>query len=317
MLVGINAALYCSSPFTKLCFEIREMDYASLRGPMWHTCSVISAILLAQLVWQTIVRYRNMRKCEQLIPLFIVLMITASVVLDYMVGMERQPVAFLTISIVVGSVFYYTLLHLQFVREHERDLMAAQRIQLMLSQIKPHFLYNSLGAIEELCDSDPQAAKQATVKFAQYLRGNVNSLSEEGVIPFEKELQHTRLYLELEQIRFEDALRVEYDIACTDFMIPTLTLEPIVENAVRHGIRGNANGQGTVMISSRECENHYEVLVTDDGHGFDPKTVYDDKSHVGIRNVRIRLKTVCRGSIKIESSAGGGTTVTILLPKEK
>lgn len=145
----------------------------------------------------------------------------------------------------------------------------------------------------------------------------MNSLSEEGVIPFEKELQHTRLYLELEQIRFEDALRVEYDIACTDFMIPTLTLEPIVENAVRHGIRGNANGQGTVMISSRECENHYEVLVTDDGPGFDPKTVYDDKSHVGIRNVRIRLKTVCRGSIKIESSAGGGTTVTILLPKEK
>ena len=135
MLVGINAALYCSSPFTKLCFEIREMDYASLQGPMWHTCSVISAILLAQLVWQTIVRYRNMRKCEQLIPPFIVKIITASVALDYMVGMERKPIAFLTISIVVGSVFYYTLLHLQFVREHERDLMAAQRIQLMLSQI--------------------------------------------------------------------------------------------------------------------------------------------------------------------------------------
>lgn len=314
LLAGLNAAIYLTALFCPLSFWIDQWNFYH-GGPLVHSCLITSAILLLILLIQTYRSRGTAGKWDVWIPVFIIALIVVSVGLDYRVKEDQMPVSFLTIAIVFGSVFYYIWLHLQFVRAHERDLMASQRIQLMLSQIKPHFLFNALGAIEELCDSDPRAAKQATVKFAQYLRGNVNSLSEEGVIPFEKELQHTRLYLDLEQIRFEDALKVEYDIACAEFPIPTLTLEPIVENAVRHGVRGNANGCGTVTLAARDCGDHYEVRVTDDGPGFDPDAVPDDETHVGLRNVRERLETVCGGSLTIESTQRG-TTVTIRLPKE-
>ena len=188
----------------------------------------------------------------------------------------------------------------------------------MLSQIKPHFLYNTLGSIEALCERDPKAAKLATRKFSKYLRGNMNSLTEEALIPFEKELQHTQLYLELEQIRFGEALRVEYEIGAHDFFIPPLTLEPIVENAVKHGIRKNADGRGTVSIAAAETPGFYRLTVTDDGAGFDPQAVPDDgEPHIGIRNVRERLDRICGGTLSIDSAPGRGSIVTILLPKER
>ena len=315
LLAGLNAAVYFTALFCSVSFWIDQWNYYH-SGPLAPSCLVTSVILLISLSIRTYRGRGAPGKWSIWIPTFVIVLIVASVSLDYRVSEGQMPISFLTIAIVFGSVFYYIWLHLQFVRAHERDLMASQRIQLMLSQIKPHFLFNALGAIEALCDSDPRAAKHATVEFAQYLRGNVNSLSEEGVIPFEKELEHTRLYLDLEQIRFEDALKVEYDIACSDFPIPTLTLEPIVENAVRHGVRGNANGRGTVTLAARDCGDHYEVRVTDDGPGFDPDALSGDMSHVGLRNVRERLKTVCGGSLTIESAARRGTTVTIRLPKE-
>ena len=186
----------------------------------------------------------------------------------------------------------------------------------MMTQIKPHFLYNSLGAIEALCDSDPKAAKDATVKFSRYLRGNMDSISAEGLIDFEKELAHTKLYLELEKLRFEDALEIRYDISCTDFKTPVLTLEPLVENAVRHGVRKNEDGVGYVAVSTSEYSDRYEIAVTDNGPGFDVTAVMDDgNSHIGIENVRSRLKAVCSGKLQINSVPGQGTTATIIIPK--
>ena len=109
---------------------------------------------------------------------------------------------------------------------------------------------------------------------------------------------------------------MRYDIECTDFYIPALTVEPLVENAVRHGVRENPGGRGTVAIGARETPEHYEVYVRDDGPGFDPARVIDDgKPHVGIENVRERLRQVSGGALKIDSAPGEGTTATILLPK--
>ena len=119
-------------------------------------------------------------------------------------------------------------------------------------------------------------------------------------------------------MRFEDALRVRYDIACTDFRIPTLTLQPLAENAVRHGVRGSKKAAGTVTIATREYGDRYEVTITDDGLGFDPDAppANDGRSHVGIPNVRERLRRVCGGELRIESVPGQGTTATIFLHKE-
>ncbi len=317
ILIGVNAAIYLTALFSGICFYISENNHYQ-RGALGDFCFYISIALLGYLLYLTLREYRKVRKREICIPIFNVLLIVWALIMDGSVGVKQQPVTFLTDTIVSCSLFFYIWLHLQFVREHERALKDGQRVQIMLSQIKPHFLYNSLGAIEELCDSDPQAAKTATATFSRYLRGNMDSLSTVGSIPFEKELSHTKFYLELEQIRFEDALQVEYDISCTDFTIPTLTLEPLVENAVRHGVRGNEDGRGTVTISTREYPDCFEVSVKDNGPGFDPGADPDDgRLHVGLQNVRERLMQVCEGTLKVESSFGKGTTATIVLTKNR
>ena len=317
ILVGVNAAVHLTALFSHICFWISDTNHYN-GGPFHNMCLYTSLALLADLICLTAREYGHMRKKEMFIPLFNSLLVIMAIILDGRVGLNDQPVTFLTESIVSSCVFYYIWLHLQFVREHEKELRDGQRVQIMLSQIKPHFLYNSLGAIEELCESDPQMAKTATATFSRYLRGNMTSIGASDAIPFEKELSHTRFYLELEQIRFEDALQVAYDISCTDFKIPTLTLEPLVENAVRHGVRENEDGRGTVTISTREFSDYLEVSVMDDGPGFDPEAVpADGYPHIGLQNVRERLMQVCGGTLKIESAIGYGTTATIILPKKR
>lgn len=189
------------------------------------------------------------------------------------------------------------------------------RTDIMLSQIQPHFLCNALGAIGRLCKTDVEA-KQAIAAFSRYLRENVNALSSDAMVPFASELEHAQTYLWLEQLRFEDDLGVSYDIAVTDFLMPTLTLQPLVENAVRHGVRGTEEGVGTVQIMSAEREDCWEIVVADDGPGFDPDAPLDNtRPHVGLSNVRERLALVCDGSLHIDTAPGRGCRVTIRIPK--
>ncbi|MEG1577324.1 MAG: histidine kinase [Oscillospiraceae bacterium] len=197
----------------------------------------------------------------------------------------------------------------------QESQLAQSRMAILLSQIQPHFLYNTLTAICGLCDENPKEAKKVTAEFADYLRHNLDSLTQSKPVPFEDELKHTKVYLGIEQKRFEERLRVVYDIEMADFCIPALTLQPLVENAVKHGIVKRKNG-GTVTISTRERASCYEIIVTDDGVGFDPSVPPDaSNSHIGIQNVCDRLWSMCRGTLAIESEIGKGTAATIKIPK--
>jgi sensor histidine kinase YesM len=189
------------------------------------------------------------------------------------------------------------------------------QISIMLSQIQPHFLYNTLNSIYQLCETNPMRARSMVNFFAEYLRNNLSTLEEPGLISFETELSHIKTYLEIEKIRFEDTLEIEYDIKCDDFFLPVLTVQPIVENAVKHGT-SKKRGGGKVVISTEEDENNYIVKVSDTGCGFDPSVSKNDgKSHVGIENVRQRLSNMCDGSLTIESELGVGTLAIIRIPK--
>ena len=228
-------------------------------------------------------------------------------------------------TIIAALTMFIFVLTDQTEQYHQKQLEAARlekektqlRMSVMLSQIQPHFLYNALGTIQNLCHKDPEAAEEAVGMFARYLRRNMASLSSADLIPFTEELEHTKNYLTLEKLRFKESLQIQYDTRCVSFHVPPLTVQPIAENAVSHGVRKNHHGKGTVVIRSEEYPDRYEIQVADDGPGFDPEQIpADGKNHIGIQNVRERLHTTVSGSLIIESAPSQGTKVTITIPKK-
>ncbi len=190
------------------------------------------------------------------------------------------------------------------------------RIAIMLSQIKPHFLYNVLNTIYHLYRKEPETAQEAVSSFADYLRCNMLSIEKSDPIPFREEYQHIQTYLSLEQVRFRDKLNVIYDVEVTNFKVPPLTVEPLVENAVKHGVTKKRGG-GTVTISTRRTEEEIQITISDTGVGFDPETYMEDgKPHIGIRNVRDRLWNMVGGSLSITSSESGTVAVVTIPAKE-
>ena len=191
------------------------------------------------------------------------------------------------------------------------------RILLMISQIQPHFLYNILNTIYHLCDKDVQLAKKAVDDFSTYLRNNINSLSTTELISFTSELEHIKTYIELEKIRFGEELNVVYDIKTSDFFLPILSIQPLVENAIKHGV-SKKRGGGTVTISSYEDEDNYIICISDTGVGYDKNQIINDgKSHIGIQNVKDRLLSKVEGMLNIESEIGVGTVATVYIPKKE
>ena len=192
----------------------------------------------------------------------------------------------------------------------------ALRSSIMLSQIKPHFLYNTMAAIEEMIDTDPARAKKEMASFFRYMRMNIDTLSSNELVPFEKELEHIKAYMQIQKMRFGDMISMKYDLAYTAFQLPPLTIQPIVENAIKHGIRPKG-GHGVIELSTWTDGNSYFVNISDDGVGLDLKKPCKNAGSTGLYNIDYRLKNQCYGCMKIESELGIGTTITIVIPKRR
>ena len=192
--------------------------------------------------------------------------------------------------------------------------LAESRISTMMSQIRPHFIYNTLGSIEQLCELDPKKAGELVHDFSKYLRGNFGELDNTKPILMSKEMDHVHHYVSIENVRFPD-MTFSFEMNSSDFPIPALTVQPIVENAIKHGLMKLQKG-GTIRVVSYETETDYCVSVVDDGVGFDTEQLLDERKHVGLRNIRERLKAMVNGTIEIESTIGVGTRVLIKIPKE-
>ncbi len=202
--------------------------------------------------------------------------------------------------------------------ETEKLVLNAQltenRVSIMMSQIRPHFIYNTLGSIEQLCNINPEKAGELVHNFAKYLRGNFGELDNPKPILMSQEMEHVRHYISIENVRFPD-MTFSFDMKSDDFHIPALTIQPIVENAIKHGLMKLEKG-GTIRVVSYETDTHYCVEVEDDGVGFNTDILFDERKHVGIRNIRGRLKAMVNGKMEIESTEGMGTKVLITIPKE-
>lgn len=219
----------------------------------------------------------------------------------------------------LSLVIIYVLFHSEITsRLAKAEISLAQsRIAIMLSQIQPHFLYNVISSIQALCESDPARARTALGEFAEYLRGNMDSLTDTAPIHFTREMSHVESYLKLEKMRFGDELNIVSDIRETDFFLPSLTIQPLVENAVKHGIGEKENG-GTLYMATHREGAYVFVEISDDGVGFDTEKSRQEniKSHIGIANVRTRLSQMPGCSLEIKSSPGSGTKAVIKIKTE-
>lgn len=193
--------------------------------------------------------------------------------------------------------------------------LTKQRIATMISQIQPHFIYNTLGSIGHLCLKQPEKAAELTRDFSQYLRGNFGELENDKPILLSKELEHVKHYVNIEKVRFPD-ITVDFDVKTDNFFLPALSVQPLVENAIKHGLMGLESG-GSVTVSVYETDEDYCVKVSDNGVGFDATTKSDGKQHIGIKNIRERLKAICGGRLTVDSTLGKGTTAVIYIPKEE
>ena len=325
-LVAVNALIYLTALFSPLTFSYTINNHFR-SGPLGPTCLVISCCLFILLLYSTIQTFHPHKHKETWVPIAATGIILGSVFLDYNLVYDEQPLPFLTMGIAISCVFYYVWLHLQFVREHERALRADQQIQIMKTQIQPHFVFNTLSTIRSLCAKDPDTAIYAIEQFSICLRQNLESIDSSDLIPFAKELAHTRAYVEIEKLRFPN-LQVFYSIEDERFELPALTIQPLVENAIRHGVRIRKEGIVRVMTHLDEEKKEHVIVIEDNGIGFDTTAKEAGKTdashrmdfsrkegaHIGLSNVKERLRTLCSGTMTIESEPDKGTRITLRIP---
>ena len=186
-----------------------------------------------------------------------------------------------------------------------------QRAGIMVLQMRPHFIYNTMMGIYYLCKLDPDKAQQITLDFTTYLRRNFAAIASENTVPFKDELEHTRAYLAVEQAQLEDRLFVSFETPHTMFRVPPLTLQPLVENAVKHGM--NPDGDPlNISVRTRQTKGGSEIIVEDDGSGFN--SADDKEPHLALNNIRQRLEMMCNGKLEISQREGGGTSVKVTIP---
>ncbi len=200
-------------------------------------------------------------------------------------------------------------------QKKDEELRDAQ-LQTLVNQIRPHFIYNTLATVHVFCRDDPAQAMQLIEHFNDYLHANFTAITAKEPVPFDEELRHTKAYLAVEAALYLDALSVEYLTEVTQFRLPPLTLQPIVENSVKHGI-AKTHRPEHICIRSRRTEDGFEVLVEDDGPGFSAGAAETGgEGHVGLQNVRERLALLCGGTLNVAPCAGGGTVVTVFVPAD-
>ena len=220
-------------------------------------------------------------------------------------------ISFFTPSFIQG-VLVELLLLVGLVRSYteQKDEAARQRARNAILQMRPHFIHNTLMSIYYLCAQDPEKAQRVIKDFSRYLQSNFTAVAQEGTIPFSKELEHTRAYLAVEQARYEGQLFVEFDTPNTFFRVPALTVQPIVENAIQHGLDPDL-GPLYVSVVTEDAPDGVRIIVEDTGPGYAPT---DGTPQFALDNIRERLKTLCSGTLEIEPREAGGTKVTVFVP---
>lgn len=316
-IVGAVCAVYLvmilTSPFTDAIFTIDAGGYYQ-EGILKEVSFILDPVVMVVVIILTL-RYRKTMKVKGILYLVSIGALTIPTMLLWDVWYPEPEYMMMTLYFIMVFLLFHKEMTILLVKKEKE--MAESKITTAISQIQPHFIFNSLSTIKFLVKKDQMEALEAIDEFSDYLRGSMDSLTRKCCVPFSEELELVNHYMYLEKKRFGDKINIKYDIQLDGFMVPALSVQPIVENAVKHGIRGQLKG-GTIEIATKEDTKNFIIQVTDDGAGFDPQAKKEDgKSHVGIANVQKRLALMCEGTLEIESAPQKGCQVTIRIPKRK
>ena len=242
--------------------------------------------------------------------IYLVLPVAAVVLQSFKYG-----ISFTYLSLVASALMLFISFEVDYTQyntEKERKL-AEERIRLFNQQIQPHFLFNSLSVIKHLCRKSPDEAVVAIDEFAGYMRSSTDLMNADECVPISRELDLVKHYTYMQQKRYGNSIRYEFDIQDEDFSVPPFSVQTIVENAIEHGLRPSDSDNGIITVKTYKKDKAHTVEISDNGIGFDPSFIDDESEteHIGIRNTKIRLRLMCGGTLKISSKQGEGTTVTI------
>ena len=312
----INLVLFLILVITDIINIFTRMYFTSIDGGVYQRGSMIMLLVsqsyqfvMLAISFILVVFNKSLLVREKVsFCLYCVLPLVSIITQNLMPG---YAIAYATLLFSVEILFLFLNVEKNIkLREEERRLKDAD-VKIMVSQIQPHFVYNTLSSISTLITLDPSAAQKALDEFTDYLRMNFSTLTETKLVSFEDELKHIKTYVDLEKLRFNERLNVIYDINVTEFSVPPLSIQPLVENAIKHGVLKKIEG-GQVTLKTYETDDAFIVEVIDDGIGFDMNNVdFKGNRHIGLNNVKHRIETMSKGEINFESEINKGTTVVV------
>jgi hypothetical protein len=308
---GFFFLLLLSAQFTEAIYYVTPENHFC-RGP-WHPL-LMAAMVLPMLINSIGVLRRRSQLSPQYHAAFLIYLLSLSAA--HIIHSFWYCPELVFTGLVLSALSMFGIILFDQIEQYmsQQRKIAHQRASIMVLQMRPHYIYNTLTSIYCLCDQDPKLARQVILDFNTYLRKNFTAIASETPIPFSSELEHTRAYLAVEQAQYEDSLFVDYDTPHTMFRVPPLTVQPIVENAVKHG-RDPYAGPFHISIRTRKTDSGSEIIVADDGRGFQPAD--DSEPHLALKNIRERLEIMCGGSLRITPNQDGGTVVTVTIPDSR
>ncbi len=304
----VYVILLIVAQFTNVFYYVAP-DNQFITGPFYQLL-IIPVILIITLNLAGVIRRRNVISKENMRAfLFFLIPLMASMII--FIYIENYLIVDIGIVISVLSMFFMVLSYQRVQQMRQQQEIMKQEASIKVLQMRPHFIYNTMTSIYYLCEQDPGKAQQVTMDFTTYLRKNFTAIVSNDTIPFSDELEHTRAYVAVEQAGYDDMIIVEYDTPHTLFRVPPLTLQPIVENAIKHGMDPDA-GPIRISIRTLETESGSEITVEDNGVGFEPSD--NNEPHIALENIKHRLEIMCSGEMTITPREGGGTVVRIIIP---
>jgi two-component system, LytTR family, sensor kinase len=229
---------------------------------------------------------------------------------------ENSLLAYAALVVMARAAHYFALLKTRQVHASQLEArLAKTHLQLLRMQLQPHFLFNTLNTVAELVHSEPDTADQMITRLGRLLRLSLDHAGHQ-VVPLRQEIDFLRMYVEIEQVRFQDRLQIVWDVDpdTLDAAVPTLLWHPVLENAIRHGVTPLV-GRGRIVIASQRVGDDLILEIRDNGRGL-PQGGQILREGVGLRNIRERVDQLygSRAHFSLEPAAGGGTVATLRLP---